>query len=92
MRCTQIIGLNREACEFISKHTFSYMVYEDATDQGMFDDGPMLTEYVLQDGSKVREFIQAVPWSSGPCIFLALKDVESGKILFPWDEETINNA
>lgn len=52
------------------------------SDDGMFDDGPDLWEYTLNDGKKVREVVQASPWSSGPCIFLCLE--EDGKRLFEW--------
>lgn len=46
--------------------------YDEAHSVGMFDDGPDLTRYELKDGSFVYEYVQAVPWSSGPMIFLAL--------------------
>jgi hypothetical protein len=56
----------------------------------MFDDGPELVEYTLKDGSKVREIVQAVPWSAGPCIFLALQN-EQGETLFPWPQSALDN-
>jgi hypothetical protein len=52
----------------------------------MFDDGPSLYEYTLKDGSKVKEVVQACPWSSGPMIYLCLED-EHGNKMFPWPEE-----
>lgn len=60
---------------------------------GMFDDEYPLMEYFMKDGSKVREAIQAQPWSSGPVFFLALQD-EKGEWIKEtlWDEETINNC
>jgi len=109
MRCTQVIGLNKLAQEFINENvqripfspcphcgkltqtTMALKVYASAADQGMFDDGPELFEYTLKDGKKVREVVQAVPWSSGPCIFLCLED-EDGKRLFEWSEEEIQNV
>lgn len=69
-----------------------HQVYASAREQGMFDDGPELYEYTLQNGKKVREVVQAAPWSSGPCIFLKLVDVEAGKDLFMWTDKDINNA
>ena len=67
------------------------IVYEDAKWAGMFDDGPKLLKYYLKDGSTVREVIQATPWSSGPCIFLCLRD-EAGNRLFEWPEAEIEKA
>ena len=40
---------------------------------GMFDETYPLFEYTLKDGRVFQEYVQAEPWSSGPCIFLALK-------------------
>lgn len=65
--------------------------YEDASYLGMFDDGPLLEEYTLKDGSKVREVEQATPWSSGPCIFLCLEN-EKGERMFEWPQEEIDNC
>lgn len=62
---------------------------ETGVKSGMFDDGPMLHEYTLKDESKVREIVQAAPWSSGPCIFLCLQK-EDGERLFQWTEKEIN--
>ena len=66
-------------------------VYASAREDGMFDDGPDLLRYTLQDGRKFCEIVQAVPWSSGPCIFLCLEDAD-GKRYGEWTEEEINNA
>ena len=30
--------------------------------------------YTLEDGTELYEAVQAEPWSSGPCYFVALKD------------------
>lgn len=32
-----------------------------------------LYKHTLKDGSVVYEYVQACPWSSGPCIFIALR-------------------
>jgi len=66
-------------------------IYADAKTQGMFDDGPLLHDYPLTDGGKAREIVQAAPWSSGPCIFLALRIFDSTgattrEILWPQDK------
>lgn len=70
----------------------SQRVYDNETGKiaGMFDDGPELNEYDLQDGRKAREVVQAVPWSSGPCIFLCLEI--DGRKEFLWSDEDIRKA
>lgn len=112
MRCTQLIGLKKEASKFLFENTkrvpcspcphcgkdtrdrMDTKIYESAASAGMFDDGPELNEYYLKDGRVIREVIQAVPWSSGPCIFMCLIDAADpdGKWLFPWSDEEIDNA
>ena len=90
MRCTQLIGLTVEAEEFLRKNGGEGKIYEDATNEGMFEDGPMLHEYNLVGGKVAREVIQAVPWSSGPCIFMCLEI--DGKRMFEWSQEEIDNC
>jgi len=63
----------------------------DVTACGMFDDGPILNTYQLQDGSRIREIVQAIPWSSGPCIFLCLEKTD-GTRMFEWPQEEIDEA
>ena len=58
--------------------------------QGMFDDGPVLYEYTLKNGKKLKEVVQYSPWSSGPCIFLCLQN-ERGKKIFKWSKKAINS-
>jgi len=103
MRCTQIIGLPKKAHKFLFEnqktvtciHCGSVQriqkVYASAKEYGMFDDGPELLEYTLQDNSVVREVVQAAPWSSGPCIFLKLVDID-GKDRFVWPKKEIDRA
>ena len=78
-------------CEGPLMEDFEEKEYDSAADYGMFDDGPELFEYTMKDGSKVREIVQAVPWSSGPVIFLCLED-ENGNRIGEWSEEEIRNA
>jgi len=66
-------------------------VYDASGSSGMYGDGPDLHEYELKDGSKIREIVQAAPWSSGPCIFLCLED-DKNKRFCEWTEEEINNC
>jgi len=71
--------------------------YRDAQYLGMREDGPILQKYLLKDGTWVYEYDQAVPWSSGPCIFLALSTdpIEPEKHPIEetlWSQEEIDNA
>lgn len=62
-------------------------VYKDASHLGMFDDGPELLKHMLKDGTQVYEYVQGVPWSSGPMIFLALRSEDGVPIPETlWDE------
>lgn len=57
------------------------------------DDGSVLYQYTLLNGTKVTEYVQAEPWSSGPCIFLALKDENGDPIADSlWDDDEIENC
>jgi len=59
--------------------------------KGMFGDEYPLQEYTLKDGTKVKEIVQADPWSSGPIFFLCLED-QKGEHLFEWPQEAIDRA
>lgn len=63
-----------------------------AVREGMFDDGPILYEYQMKDGSVYREVLQTCIWSSGPCIFLCLERAKDGKRCFEWAQEEIDNC
>ena len=89
--CKEIPDIVCSDCgKVITKKRDSF-VYEDVSEEGMFEDGPQLYEYRLGDMSKIREIIQQVVWSSGPCIFLCLQTQE-GKRLFEWDQEVIDKS
>jgi hypothetical protein len=97
MRCTQFIGLNERASKFLKKNAterpaivckkcgevvskeMDRSVYDHAF--GMFDEKIPLHSYKLKDGRTVKEYVQADPWSSGPCIFTALKDAKTKKAI-----------
>ena len=52
-----------------------------------------LNRYTLPDGTVYEEFIQATPWSSGPCYFIALKDKHGKPVAESlWNDEEIANA
>ena len=61
---------------------------------GMFGDVYKFRRYILTDGRRYVEYMQADPWSSGPCFFLALKDESTGKVVEEslWSDEEINNC
>ena len=98
------IEINCSCPHCISKHVKHpiFESYQDASTAGMFDDGPALHKYQLKDDTWVYEYIQASPWSSGPCIFIALATVPAlNPFHVPagneiketlWSEEEINNA
>lgn len=60
---------------------------------GMYDNKYPLYKHILPDNTVYFEYVQAAPWSSGPCFFLALKD-KTGKPIREslWSEEDIQNA
>lgn len=85
--------------EWNSPRPVSYTPSRDSTEKwvGMFGgpgDEDFLRIYTLKDGREVEEYVQAKPWSSGPCIFLALRDTKTKEPLPEtlWDEEDIENA
>jgi hypothetical protein len=52
-----------------------------------------LHRYTLPDGRVYEEFIQAEPWSSGPCYFIALKNLKGNVISQSlWTTDELNNA
>ena len=60
---------------------------------GMFGDTYPLHTYTFPDGRVYAESVQAEPWSSGPCFFLALKDENGAWVPESlWSEEAIANA
>lgn len=77
-------------CGKVVTSTMNTEVYDSAKHLGMFDDGPELHRYFLEDGTTVEEKVQAAPWSSGPCIFLQLNKGE--EVLFEWTEEAMKEA
>ncbi len=79
-------------CEEVVSYRQNKKIYGNAKDAGMFNDGPELTEYMLKDGSIVREKLNKyAPWSSGPNLFIDLVDI-NGDILYGWTEKEINES
>lgn len=60
---------------------------------GMFGTEYPLHRYQKKDRSFIYEYVQSDPWSSGPVIFLALRDRDGKPIKESlWDQEEIDNA
>jgi hypothetical protein len=107
MRCDQILGLPVEAIEFLRKYEvqpeacphckrlFDRKLEVCSYYHGMFDDPYNLYRHLLIDGRTAEEFVQADPWSSGPCMFLGLRVYDTNADLeseFLWSQEDIDNA
>jgi hypothetical protein len=104
MRATQWVGLSARAlryleragtkvpdvtcpkCKCVVSLKLSRKAYGNA--YGMFGEEIPLYAYRLKDGARVREAVQAAPWSSGPMIFTCLVD-DCGKKIHPWTERQI---
>lgn len=58
-----------------------------------YDETHDLLRYPLLDNTYCYEYVQAEPWSSGPCTFLALAHDIDGTDPIPetlWDQDTID--
>lgn len=85
MRSDQFMGLPIEALEYIHKNLERGPVCECCKRpfpvelkvighfDGMFMDVYNLYEHQLKDGFVAVEFLQAEPWSGGPCFFIGLR-------------------
>lgn len=63
--------------------------------EGMFGETVhILRTYYMTDDKPVEEYVQATPWSSGPCIFLALRDADTKKPIEEtlWPQEMLDNC
>ena len=62
---------------------------------GMFEDDVYdLDKYTMNDGREVEEYLQAEPWSSGPCLFIALQYSDTKEPIHEtlWPDKEIGNA
>lgn len=62
-------------------------VWGDASKYGMFGDGPSLLKYLMKNGEWIHEYVQCCPWSSGPMIYLSIKDHPE----LDWTDEEIED-
>jgi hypothetical protein len=79
------------------KHSTIEIPFPDVV--GMFGEKVHeLQTYIVSDkdgkDNIVEEYVQACPWSSGPCIFLALRWLVSKELIEEslWEQETIDHA
>lgn len=106
----QLIGLNKKAlvwletncvkegcdpCPHCGKPTNQQLKTKIYHFEELFPmDGVHLKEYETTKGRVIREVVQAVPWSSGPVVFLCLeKETKSGKKkrLCEWSQKEIEH-
>jgi hypothetical protein len=107
MRSDQYMGLTVEAQNFLDLHeerslpcphcgrTYPVKLEVCAYYNGMFDDEYPLYQHFLTNGCTAEEFLQADPWSSGPCFFIGLRvyDIEKNLIQeFLWSQRVIDNV
>ncbi len=102
MRCTQFIGLSKEARDFINKYNGKKLCeYEGNT--GMFEEPLMYGIYEVEipynyygvEMTRKETYIeitQAEPWSSGSCIFTCLENIITKHRIGKWSEEDIDNC
>ena len=105
-RCDQHMGLPEEAQRFLEENIIDCDVCPHCnrayprkqetcgTYTGMFNNEYKLRLYRLKNDMVGHEFVQADPWSSGPCFFLGLKVFGNGGLLktFYWDQKVIDDA
>lgn len=61
--------------------------------EGAFGNTFPLFSYKFSDGREYFEYVQAQPWSSGPCYYLALRDGKGNPVPESlWPQEEIDNA
>ena len=105
MRCYQHYGLTDEAEKYLKENcalepdivcpdcgkviSTKRKVLSFAHHEAFYSDGPILHVYKGKDGKKIKEVVQAMPWSSGPCGFLCL-ELEDGSRIGEWSDKEID--
>ena len=101
MRTTQFMGFTPRGEEFIKELKIKYAPIEYNNEGQPVDVIGMFGELIYlcwfyYEGTKLKyhEYIQADPWSSGPCIFMAIWDDENNCPVKEtlWDEKEIENV
>jgi len=73
------MGLSEKAVQFIQEQQLQSTTNDETPEQleGMFGEPVWDIHYYYENGClKYKDYVQAEPWSSGPCIFIALWDIE----------------
>lgn len=105
MRCDQQMGLPPEAVAFLEENEkkplvcdccgrpFPKALVPIGAYVGMFETEYSLYRHELKNEGFADEFLQAAPWSSGPCFFLGLKitGTDGGVMVFEWTDSEIAN-
>jgi hypothetical protein len=94
MRKTHFFGFTDEAIKWLQENVVS-SIDTDEKITGMFgEEIQSIREHTTRDGRILIDYVQAEPWSSGPCIFLALKWKDTDEPIKEslWDEEIIDNC
>ena len=61
--------------------------------EGAFGNDFPLWHYKFDDGREYFEYVQAEPWSSGPCFFIALRDSKGDPVPESlWPQSEIEDA
>lgn len=72
----------------------AYDAVEYARENPWCESYNVLYRYTFRDGRILEGYVQAEPWSSGPCTFMALRDAVTKEPVLEtlWSEADINNA
>lgn len=101
-RSTQFIGLSKEAHEFLCKNNHKELaLYQMTTGLCMEPVYGRIYEVIIDSdncnppffGHEVRTYAEvedATPWSSGPMIHTALRNLQTGAVEFCWNEKDIH--
>ena len=98
-RWTQYIGLSPEALDFLDKHPNKVIgSWKMAT--GITFEDVMGSIYEVESGEDpyggtiietFAEVEDVTPWSSGPMIHTALRNLSTGEKMFVWKDEDIHD-
>ena len=99
MRCDQYIGLPQLAHDFLHQYRLRNCCPTCGVDlkkfssplgefEGAYGTVYPLMRYHLLGGLLADEFVQASPWSSGPCFFIGLRVSDGTEYL--WSDEEID--
>lgn len=97
-RWTQYIGLSKEALTFLSENKAKDIGSYVMTQGICFEDvrGKIYEIECLDEMSPTSwketyvEIEDVTPWSSGPMIHTALRNIRTGEVMFKWKDEEIH--